>query len=75
MTSHFYTAVEQHPSGTNPRYKVKLLCTKNYVLYCEVKAGTIPSNVTCHECLKILIPRAQARVDVMKRNLRKAEDL
>lgn len=72
---HFYTARRGHNYGykTDREIDVRLLCTKEYVKlnrkWDEKNAITVATNVTCPECLEILIPIEELRLSKMRANL------
>lgn len=60
-TIHFYTAKWYLDKS------FKLLCTKKRTLLTELDAKPVTSmhNVTCPDCLTVLIPKVQANLDRM----------
>lgn len=74
---HFYTTARWDRSrGCRTDKTVKLLCTK---VFAEPQiACTVPHNVTCPDCLRILIPKLEANLMVMRNRMqildKKAEE-
>lgn len=65
--THFYTAKRaRFWQDPNPVPRVKLLCTGQWTNSHTVKAGTMPHNVTCGGCLKLLIPKQRAILERME---------
>lgn len=50
------------------RDEFKISCTKGWVSRTDSRVSTVHDHVTCHECLDILIPRLEKKLQTMKDN-------
>lgn len=48
--------------------QVRLICSGRWIDYDPTKHVTVPTNVTCPNCLEILIPIAESRLKLMQTN-------
>ena len=75
VIKHLYTARRARFYGESHMVdipRVKILCTGEWTRYqkaTDIDAVTVPANVTCTNCLEILIPKAEASLAKMKHNL------